>query len=124
MVGGLADVIQNIGACLFIGWIAGIIGGLFMHLVTPKMNAKAVIDSQGMLGPILVVAFIACFVIHPSVLSQFYVRNYFFTPRGVGYAEPDYRPARYHLVYFAITLGIAAITGAIVGLIYKIKRKR
>lgn len=121
MVGGLADVIESIGASLFIGFIAGVIAGLFMNLVTPRMNAKSVMDSQGLLGPILVVAFVACVVIHPSILSQFYIRR--FTLRGVGSPENDYRVARYHLAYFAITLCIAAITGVIMGLIYKIRRK-
>lgn len=84
MVGGLADVIDSIGACLFIGFIAGIIVGAFITLVTPRMNAKSIIDSQGLLGPILVVAFVACVVIHPNVLSQFYNRRDFLTVRGVG----------------------------------------
>lgn len=75
MVGGLADVIESIGACLFIGFLAGCFSGLFNTLVTPKMNAKFVTDSQGLLGPILVVAFLASFVVHPSVLNQFYIRN-------------------------------------------------
>lgn len=44
------------------------------------------------------------------------------TPRGLGYPETDYRVARYHLAYFGITLGIAAFTGLILGLIYKAKR--
>jgi len=75
-----------------------------------------------MIGPILVVSFIASLVIHPSVLSQFYIRNEFFTPRGVGYAETDFRVARYHLGYLGITLALSAVTGLILGLIYKIKR--
>lgn len=40
MVGGLADVIENIGACLFIGFIAGAIAALFAHLVNPIINAN------------------------------------------------------------------------------------
>lgn len=75
MVGGLADVIDSIGACLFIGFLAGCFSGLFNTLVTPKMNATSIMDSQGMLGPILVVAFLASFVVHPSILSQFHIRN-------------------------------------------------
>lgn len=108
---------------MFIGFIAGIIAAVFANLVTPRMNAKSIIDSQGLLGPILVVSIIACFVIHPSILSQFYIRNYFFTPRAVGYQETDFRVARYHLAYFGLTIAFSAITGVIVGLIYKIKRK-
>lgn len=122
MVGGLADVIENIGACIFIGFLAGGFAGLFGTLVTPSMNKKGIVDSQGMLGPILIVSILACFVVHPSVLHQFFIRNSTLVPRGTGYAEPDYRPARYHLVYFGITLGIAAVTGLIMGLIYRIKR--
>lgn len=75
MVGGLADVIDSIGACLFLGFIAGAISGIFGTVVTPKMNGNGIVDSQGLLGPILVVAFLACFVVHPSILSQFYIRR-------------------------------------------------
>ena len=121
MVGGLADVIDSIGASLFIGFLAGCFSGIFNTLVTPKMNATGIVDSQGMLGPILVVAFLASFVVHPSVLSQFFIRSDTLTNRGTN-PELDYRVARYHLVYFAITLGVAAVTGLILGLVYKIKR--
>ncbi len=76
-----------------------------------------------MLGPILVVAFIASLVIHPSVLSQFHIRNTTLIPRGLGYTELDYRPARYHLAYLGLTLAFSAITGAILGGIYKAKTR-
>ena len=122
MVGGLADVIDSIGACLFIGFLAGAFSGLFGTVVTPKINQNGIVDSQGLLGPILVVAFLACFVVHPSILNQFFIRNETLTPRGLGFPETDFRPARYHLVYFAITAGISLVTGLILGLIYKIKR--
>lgn len=56
-----------------------------MNIITPKINAKSIVDSQGLLGPILVVAFLASFIIHPSILHQFFVRRDFYTPRGVGY---------------------------------------
>lgn len=85
MVGGLADVIDSIGACIFIGFLAGAFSGLMGTLVTPKMNHHGIIDSQGLLGPVLVVAILACFVVYPSILSQFYIRRSILTPRGVGY---------------------------------------
>jgi len=121
-VGGLADIIENIGVSTFLGFIAGAIAGLFLTLVTPRMNAKSVVDSQGLLGPILIIAFLASFVIHPSILSQYYIRRDSFILRSTGSAETDYRVARYHLIYFAITVGISAVTGLLLGLIYRIKR--
>lgn len=122
MVGGLADVIESIGACLFLGFIAGAISGIFGTIVTPRMNANGIVDSQGLLGPVLVVAFLASFVLHPSILSQFFIRKSTLTPRGLGHAETDFRVARYHLAYFGITLGVSLVTGLIVGLITKVKR--
>lgn len=122
MVGGLADVIENIGASIFIGFLAGCFAGLFGTLVTPRMNQRGIVDSQGLLGPILIVAFLASLVVHPSVLNQFFIRSSTLVPRGTGYAQEDFRPARYHLAYFGITIGVAAVTGLIMGLIYRIKR--
>lgn len=92
-----------------------------MNLVNPKVNQNGMIDSQGLLGPILVVSVVASFIIHPSILSQFYIRNS--TLRGLGHSETDFAFARYHLAYFALTIGIAAITGAILGGIYKAKTR-
>lgn len=34
----------------------------------------------------------------------------------------DYRDARYYLAYFAVTLGIAIVTGVVMGVISKIKK--
>jgi Na+/H+-dicarboxylate symporter len=120
MVGGLADMIDNIGAVLFIAFIAGVISGVFSQFIYNKINRNSIIDSHGLLGPILVVSLIASFIIHPSILSQLFIRNQ--TIRGTGSAETDYRLARYHLVYFAITIGIAITTGILVGGIFRIKR--
>lgn len=108
---------------MFIGFAAGAIAAVFMNLVTPKMNQNGVMDSQGLIGPILVVAVIASFVIHPSVLHQFFVRSPSLYLRGVGYPETDFRFARYHLTYFGLTVAFAAITGAILGFIYKAKTR-
>lgn len=118
MVGGLCDVMENIGATLFIAFIAGAVSGVFTTIITPKMNEKLIIDSQGLLGPILVVSLIACIIIHPSILSQLDIRGY--SHRGS--TVDDYRVARYHLAYFAITAAFAAVTGLLMGLIFKIKR--
>jgi len=121
-VGGLADIIENIGVSTFLGFIAGVIAGLFLTLVTPRINRKSIIDSQGLLGPILIISFLASFVIHPSILSQYYIRRDSFVLRSTGAAETDFRVARYHLIYFIITIGFSAITGFLLGLIYRIKR--
>lgn len=75
MVGGLADMIDNIGAVLFIAFIAGAISGAFSQIINNKINHNSIIDSHGLLGPILVVSLIAGFIIYPSILSQFFIRK-------------------------------------------------
>lgn len=57
-----------------------------MNLVNPKVNQNGMIDSQGLLGSILVVSVVASFIIHPSILSQFYIRNSTLTLRGLGHS--------------------------------------
>jgi hypothetical protein len=121
-VGGLADVIENIGVSTFLGFIAGIIAGLFLTLVTPKINSSSIVDEQGLLGPVLVTSFLASFVIHPSILSQYYIRRDSMNVRAIGGPETDNHVARYHLAYFAITLALGAVTGLLMGIIYRIKR--
>ena len=121
-VGGLADILENIGVSIFLGFIAGIIAGLFLTFVTPKINNNSIIDGQGLLGPILVTSFLASFVIHPSILSQHHIRRDSMYVRAIGGPENDNNVARYHLAYFVLTLALGSVTGVIMGFIYKFKR--
>lgn len=55
--------------------MAGVVSGLSSNFITPKINSTHIIDSQGILGPIVIVSILACFVVHPSVISALYNRN-------------------------------------------------
>ena len=75
MTGILAGEYNNIGFASFLGFIGGLISAVFNNVVRPKINKKAIIDSQGILGSIVVVSFIGAFVVAPSMLNQFYRRS-------------------------------------------------
>lgn len=84
MVGGLCDVIESIGACLFLGFIGGVISGIWMSVVTPKINGSSIVDCFGMVGPVLIVSLLASIIVHPSILHVFYVKRGTLTLRSTG----------------------------------------
>lgn len=118
MVGALAGEYQNIGAALTIGLVSGIFSGIWMTKVHPRINRNKILDSMGMIGPILIVAFIGSFIIPASTIIQYYWKrdslNLYFRNEQ---PETDYKSAQFSLAYFAVTLGIGLVTGLILGII-------
>lgn len=73
--GALAGEMENIGAACILGLISGIISGAFMSKVHPIINKKAIVDEQGLIGPVLVNAFVGTFIVPPSILDQYFIRT-------------------------------------------------
>ena len=73
--GILAGEYDNIGIASMLGFFGGLISAVFNNKVRPKMNKEYVVDSQGLLGSIFVVAFFGAFVVAPCMLNQFYKRR-------------------------------------------------
>lgn len=89
-----------------------------MSAVHPRLNRNGIVDEQGLIGPILIVAFLGSFVVPASVLSQYFIRgqNLFYLN---DVPETEWRSAQYQLAYFAVTVGIALITAVIGGILTK-----
>ena len=71
MIGGVASKINNIGACIAVGALAGIVSGIWLRLINHKVNEHKTYDPLGLIGPILINAFIGCFVIAPLVFAAY-----------------------------------------------------
>lgn len=114
MSGVLAGEYNNIGISSMLGLIGGLIAGLFSSSIRAKINKNKIIDSQGILGTIVVVSLIAAYVVAPAMLNQFYIRdNMKIITKDA--PEDDWRVARYHLIYPSLTIVLAIITGLFVG---------
>ncbi len=72
MIGAAAGYIENIGACIFLGFIAGFITAIIRNTVVKKMNKSSIIDSQGFILPILIVTFLGGFFAIPCILLRHY----------------------------------------------------
>ena len=114
MSGVLAGEYNNLGISSMLGLIGGFIAGLFSTSVRSKINRNNIIDSQGVLGPVVVVCLVAAYIVAPCMLHQFYIRSgmHIITK---GMPEDDWRVARYQLIYPSLTIAFAIITGLLVG---------
>lgn len=70
MIGAGAGYIENIGACTFLGFVAGFITAIVMNTVVPRMNSSNIVDSQGFIIPILIVTFLGGFFAFPCILLR------------------------------------------------------
>ena len=124
MSGVLAGEYNNIGIATILGFLGGFIAGIFNVLVMPKMNKNMMADSQGLLGSIVVVSILGSICVAPAMLSQFYIRRNQIWVITKGGPEIDWRVSAYHLVYPAVTIVIAAVTGLLIGGIFKLGNQR
>lgn len=115
MSGVLAGEYDNIGIATMLGFFGGLIAAIFNNKVRPKMNKTGFVDSQGLLGSIFVVAFFAAFVVTPCMLNQFYRRRDTMDIATKEGPEEDWRVARYHLLFFIVSLALGVLTGFFVG---------
>lgn len=120
VAGVLAGEFNNLGIAILIGFGAGVFSGIFTQVVRPKMNRNSIIDSQGIVGSVVISSIFAAFCLAPSMLNQLYIRRDYVWVVNKGSPETDFRVARYHLIYFAVTLVFGIVTGAITGIMQKI----
>jgi hypothetical protein len=71
IMGDAAPLLPNIGIPIIIGGIGGLLSGLYMRLLHPRINRNNVIDVLGLFGPFLISAFLGAFVFTPSIIIWF-----------------------------------------------------
>lgn len=71
MISMVSPYINNIGGCIAIGAISGIISGLWLRLGYPRMNQNQILDPLGLTGPILINAFIGAMGVGPILMAAY-----------------------------------------------------
>lgn len=72
MSGAGAGFIENIGACLAIGFIAGFITAVVINTFVEYANHKDIVDSSGFIFPTLITSFLGTFTVFPIVILVHY----------------------------------------------------
>ena len=114
-IGVVSGVLINPAASIAIGVVSGMISGLFVGIIHPKINARKVYDSQGILGSFFLIAFLGSLFVAP-VVYQGFINNV----RGSRSLTADITSndvALIQLAYTGISLGVGLVTGLITGLI-------
>lgn len=117
LAGPVAGTLSNIGSFMALGFVAALINVFYYSVIYPKINSQSFFDVNGIVY-ILIISFLATFVISPLVLRGMYLN-------GVTSVNLDYVPitspniAGYVLGYVGISIGIALGAGLITGGILK-----
>lgn len=72
VVGSVAPLLHNIGIIIMIGALMGVISGIYMNLLHPKLNQTFVYDNLGLFGPILIASLIGSALVTPITLLYYY----------------------------------------------------
>jgi hypothetical protein len=115
--GPFAGTMDNIGSYMALGLIAALINVVYFTKIYPKVNAATFFDVNGIIY-ILIISFLATFIISPLVIRGMYTKDVTSTP--LNNVEIDsYKISGYLLGYVGITVGIALVSGAVTGGILK-----
>lgn len=71
-MGAGAGYIENAGACLLLGLLAGVLTVVFISTVIQRLNQEEIVDSNGFIIPILVICFIGGFIVFPCIIIRHY----------------------------------------------------
>jgi hypothetical protein len=66
-IGSVAGTANNLGACIAIGSAAGLISGIYLKVLHPRLNSQRAIDNLGIFGPILICSILGGLVISPAM---------------------------------------------------------
>ena len=125
MAGAGAGYLENAGACLLMGLIAGVLTTVLISTAVDRMNQNNIVDSHGFIIPILVICFIGGFIIWPCIIIRYYtlgVEGETLYTLGSSKLD-DYRPAGYQLGYFGVTLAFSLVAGLIAGFLLKLTKE-
>lgn len=113
MAGPIAGTLDNIGAFMAIGTIAGLLSSIYFAYIHPKLNRTRVSDVYGVTY-IAIVSFLGTFFIAPLVLIGM-VRNGVNSNLLMNVILDNGDVAGWSLVYVGISVGVALATGFGVG---------
>lgn len=119
ILGAVSSYINNIGACITVGAIAGFISGFWLRFAHPRVNANYKYDQLGLIGPIMINAFIGTIFIAPIAFAAY-------TNQGLTTAElvktVTQSSSTYYLAVFSLTLALGVLTGLAAGVIVYLLR--
>lgn len=122
MIGAVAAYINNIGACITVGAIAGFVSGLWLRVIHPRFNStsSSKIDQLGLVGPVLVNGFLGSFVVAPLVFAAYKQEG--ITVAELGGTVTNAAPATFYLAITFVTIALAILTGIIAAIICVVLR--
>lgn len=100
-----------------LGLVAALINVVYYTKIYPRINSQTVFDVNGIVY-ILIISFLATFVISPLVIRGMYTKDVKSVPLN-NITITSYDISGYLLGYVGITIGIALITGLVTGGILK-----
>lgn len=115
--GPFAGTMVNIGSYMALGLLAALINVIYYTKIYPKINASTFFDVNGIVY-ILIISFLATFVISPLVIRGMYTEDVTSVPLNNVQIDSA-NISGYLLGYVGITVAIAIISGAITGGILK-----
>ncbi len=77
--GPFAGTMDNIGSYMALGLIAALINVVYFTKIYPKINASNFVDVNGIIY-ILIISFLATFIISPFVIRGMYTKDVTSTP--------------------------------------------
>ena len=120
MIASVASYINNIGGCIAVGAASGLISGLWLRIIHPKISNTYRYDQFGLAGTILINAIIGCFIVAPTVFGAY--QNEGILPSTLTKVVTNKRSSTYYLAIFGTSLAISVATGIIAGLFCSILR--
>lgn len=115
MIASVASYINNIGGCLALGAIAGFVSGFWLRVFHPKINADNRYDQLGLIGPVLINSVIGCLAVAPILFGIY--KSEGIIPSELTTQVTTERSSIYYLAIFGISLGVAVVTGLLIGII-------
>lgn len=114
VMGGAAPVLDNIGINLMIAFLTGLISGVYMRTLHPRINKNNIYDTLGLFGPFLISAFIGSIIIAPSTIIWYHNHN--ITKNGIAQPYP-FSLAGWQLVYAGISAALGLGGGLFAGIL-------
>ncbi len=117
LAGPIAGTLDNFGVMMAIGTFAGIISALYFGFVHNKINRHSVFDTYGVLY-IFIISLLGTFMVAPLVLRGMWNNNVLSNQLNrVLVSSLD--SAGWSLVYVGISVGVALVSGLIIGAFLK-----
>lgn len=113
IAGPVAGTLDNIGAYMAMGTFSGIISSLYFAYLHPRLIRSRVSDVYGALF-VFIIAFLGTFMVYPLVIVGM-IRNEVRSNLLMNNILGDGDNAGWILSYFGISVGIAFLSGLIIG---------